>query len=303
MTDAIRVRMRKGTWTAAVAGLALVVLATGCSEGQKSGKTAGGPLDSAVRTRAAFPFDADLAAAGLADHFSQRIVGRGTDQILRGEESSKDESPVLVLARKGKAQSTDADDFIKVTVEVAESGELASSFRATKVDGRPGLISGDGKTIAVKTASGHVYVSGKGFSRGELEKVYRAVKLSRGGRGVPTIDAPAGFELVGRVTPDAVAALRSSGRGRTVPGPPSAFGLSWRNSIDDWLSVVNLPGDAADLDALRLYPFPFPDPSTSARRISTSGGRPGLRLSTRDGVHYVVRGETGGLFVVAGSGP
>lgn len=287
--------------------LALVVgvVAVGCSDGSGAGARRSVNTDTVSDDPPtdAQPFRVDH----VPSHFTDWSAGPGTSSQMWGWDCCGSHEPFTVLAPRGKDDVGESDLVVVAATSLDGERDIdrAQSPRMGGSDDKPFRV---GKRDATHTAKGEwseivvdagdgigVRVSSDGLSRDDLVRIYRKV-TPKGKTDAPLVEPAGNLDVVGKVSADLVVAVYSGPVDNEVPpGPASALSALWRASDEDYLSVMSLPGDAADLDALAGWSLVA---HGDANQIEIAG-RPAVSLH---GVTLISRAPWGGIVVVSGRG-
>ncbi len=213
----------------------------------------------------AHPFAVDPAA--VPERYELVALGRGTDEPVWSSETGSDET-LTVVEVDGRAVHASIVDWEPMESELkwaSRSGDREPEV-FTLVDGRPAAFgeghdgAWDDLVIEVGDTEA-LMIAAQDATRDELVAMVDHV-VTDGDRTVAPVvrNAPEGWRVIGSVGMDAAVARSAEVRRRSneVPGPASSFAMGWVDTLPvdhegppGSLSVMVLPGDSADLAALR----------------------------------------------------
>jgi hypothetical protein len=189
--------------------------------------------------------------------FTLETAGTGTTRPDWGEDSTGTDEPFTVVRRD------DGELFVvSVTGYTGYEGGLdqasagyccgpGATSQKTTVDGHRAYFTADVADLVVAVEDDlAVRVDGEHATKEELIDVLRRTTI-HGHDHAPSVDSADNMQTIGHVDTDLVVALRSGvvPRSDSVPGPASAHSIAW-TAGDGGVSVMSLPGVAADLEAL-----------------------------------------------------
>ncbi len=289
----------------------------GC--GGPEGTTPGG-----VAADASSGFTVGAAPAG----YRATVAGRGSWEQDWGQDSGGTQEPYTVLSRDG---STDGDDVVVVSTTgfeglqggldgaVWRSGDEAQAFT---IDGREARFNAGGETdyglywaqlMVVQGDDLAVRITTPSATRDELVAMLELVEVPDDRTKPPAMpNPPNGLQVVGSVDAAALLALSAyvPRNSDLIPGTDAAHAVGWEGPQErDSLSVLTIPGSAADLAALVVDGHVADRDGDAVAEDLDVGGRPARSLETLDpdgGWSYRsvwVESDWGDLVVVAAVGP
>lgn len=262
-----------------------------------------------------------FAVGEVAAHYELSVAGRGTDDQDWDAEMGAD-VPYVVVDVDGRTVVASVVPWEPMESSLQWASGSGDPEPETFVleDGRPAafgegtdggwsdLVIEVGPTEALRIAT-------ENGTRDELVQMASHIDSDGNAATAPVVDdPPAGWQVLGSVQPDALAALRAQvfRRSNSMPGPPSGYGIGWldqrlpeQNSSLSSLAVMVLPGDAAALEALAA-PRPRYGGTETPVRLEVEG-RPAVLFDGEarfgSGLRSLVtNSETGALVVVTAYG-
>ena len=244
--------------------LAVLLVSSGCGDESERDDRAAGPRPGTEADATAAPTSSPFAVDAVPAGWIPVGAGRGTYGGDWGSDTTGSTEPFTIVAPEDETPTS--DNVVEVAYTALDGMVEIDEPRFSDDDryGPPSLLVPAGDRT-------YLQASGVGRSRDELEQIIE------GAQPVDEVTAPEveplpGWDVVGSVDTDAILALGAGVHAWSdvVPGPPSGHAYGWVRP-DGELSVVSIPGDRVDLEALEVGWTPHPDGPEVVWRVAPWG--------------------------------